>query len=104
MILPASAISPSRATKPNGRLERSSAPVAPISRRGAVVNTQGQPREALQPNHQDRQHHDGHEWEHGDQRAICLDALLDRSSGLDAVTVRQGVLDALELGFNLLAD
>ena len=39
MIMPASAINPSSATKPNGRLETSSAPVAPISPSGAVANT-----------------------------------------------------------------
>ena len=39
MIMPASAIRPSSATKPNGRLERRSAPVAPISPSGAVTNT-----------------------------------------------------------------
>ncbi len=39
MIMPASAMRPSSATKPNGRLERSNAPVAPISPSGAVTNT-----------------------------------------------------------------
>ena len=39
MIIPASAISPSSATKPNGWLARSSAPVAPIRPSGAVTNT-----------------------------------------------------------------
>ena len=39
MIMPASAIRPSSATKPNGRLETSSAPVAPIRPSGAVTNT-----------------------------------------------------------------
>src|ERR1700724_1172801 len=39
MIMPASAIRPSSATNPNGRLEISSAPVAPIRPSGAVTNT-----------------------------------------------------------------
>ena len=39
MIMPASAINPSRATKPKGRLAMRSAPVAPISPSGAVTNT-----------------------------------------------------------------
>ena len=39
MIMPASAMRPSSATKPNGRLETSKAAVAPISPSGAVTNT-----------------------------------------------------------------
>ena len=39
MIMPASAIRPSSATKPNGRFETSNAPVAPIRPSGAVTKT-----------------------------------------------------------------
>ena len=39
MIMPASAIRPSSATKPNGLPAISSAPVAPIRPSGAVTNT-----------------------------------------------------------------
>src|SRR5882757_4051753 len=82
MIMPASAINPSRATKPNGRLETSSAPVAPINPSGAVTNTRAS----------------------REKRAIGLDAFLDRSAGLDAIAVGQGVLDPLEFRLNLVAD
>ena len=39
MIIPASAIRPSSATKPNGWLDKSSAPVAPMIPSGAVTKT-----------------------------------------------------------------
>src|SRR6266498_1241842 len=65
---------------------------------------QRQPRETLQLDHQERQRHDGHDREHGDQSTVRLDTFLDRSTSLDAIAVGQGVLDVLELRLHLLAD
>src|SRR5256885_9884239 len=50
------------------------------------------------------QHDDCHDGKHGDQRAVCLDALLDRSAGFDAIAVGQRTLDRLKLRRDLVAD
>ena len=82
------------AERPVGDEQRTGRPDQP-ERRGR--EHEREPREALQLDHQERQHHDGHDREHGDQRAVGLDALLDRSAGLDAVAVGQRILDRLQL-------
>ena len=58
---------------------------------------QREPREALQLDHQQRQHRDRHHGEHRDQRGVRLGALLDRAAGLDAIAVGQRGLDRLQL-------
>ena len=104
MIMPASAISPSSATKPNGRLETSSAPVAPINAERRRDEDQSEAREALQLNHQQRQHDDRHHREHDDERGVRLDAFLDGAAGLDAVAHRKRRLDRLQLRQHRIGD
>ncbi len=86
MIMPASAIKPSNATKPNGYWPESEPSAAPMMPRGAVRNDQNQPRKTLQLDHQQRRASptiiSGNSRE---DRRVGLGTFLDRAADLDAV-------------------
>ena len=56
-----------------------------------------QPREALQLDHQQRQHDDDHDREQGEDRDVALLRFLDRPAHLDAIAGLQAVADRREL-------
>ena len=104
MIMPASAIMPSSATKPNGRLEMSNAPVAPMMPSGAVANTSASREKLCSWIIRIASIGDCHDRENDGERRIRLHALLDRAARLDAVAVWQRVHDRLQLRLYLVAD
>ena len=63
MIMPASAMTPRSAMKPNGASNASSEKLAPMRPSGAVENTRNSVEKLLQLQHQERQHGQEHERE-----------------------------------------
>ena len=104
MIMPASAISPSSATKPNGWLAMFSPSEAPMMPSGAVRNTRISREKlcswiissvSITSDHQRKQHED---------RGIALGGFLERAAHLDPVGRLQAVADLLQLRPDLAGD
>ena len=94
MIMPASAIVPSIATKPNGTLKTRSAAATPIKPSGAVSSTSARREKLCSCSMSARHHHDDHHRRHDGDRLLALAGILDGAAGVDAVAGGQLRADA----------
>ena len=97
MSMPASAISPSSATKPNGLWARLSAIEAPTMPSGAVKNTIASREKLCIWIISSVSMVDDHDREQHEDRAVALLRFLDRAAHLDAIARRQRFADRGEL-------